>query len=101
VCFHEQVLCRSGGSGDPRRLDEWKLRTFDGLALEGNGPFQTERMPPGKYKVVVEAHRQLRRGEVRGMSWPFPEWFATAAVNVPESGEPPKVRLMMRPYDAH
>ena len=85
-------------SGDPRKLDEWKLRTFDGLALEGNGPFKTERIPPGKYKVVVEAYKQETREEMSHTGIRLPKWIGTAGVNVPESGEPPKVRLMMRPF---
>ncbi len=88
-------------SGDPRsKLDEWKLRTFDGLALEGNGPFKTERIPPGKYKVVVQAYRQETRKEMSRSGWRLPKWIGTADVTVPESGEPPNVRLMMRLYDA-
>ncbi len=88
-------------SGDPRNRDDWKLRTFDGLALEGNGPFKTERIPPGKYKVVVEAYRQETRGEMTSTGWRLPKWIGTADVDVPESGEPPNVRLIMRSYDAH
>ena len=88
-------------SGDPRKLDDWKLRTFDGLALQGNGPFKTERIPPGKYKVVVEAYKQETPGEMSRSGWRLPKWTGTADVDVPESGEPPKVRLMMHSYDAH
>ena len=88
-------------SGDPRNSDDWMLPTFDGLALEGNGTFKTERIPPGKYKVVVEAYRQETREEMSRSGWRLPKWTGTAEVDVPESGEPPKVRLMMRPYDAH
>ena len=86
-------------SGDPRKLDDWKLPTFDGLALVGNGSFTTERIPPGKYKVVVEAYKQETPGEMSGSGWRLPKWTAAADVDVPETGEPPKVRLMMRPYD--
>ncbi|NQT11184.1 MAG: biopolymer transporter ExbD [Planctomycetes bacterium] len=88
-------------SGDPRARDEWKLRTFDGLSLQGNGSFQTERIPPGKYQVVVEAYKQETPEEMSLSGWRLPKWMGTADVDVPESGEPPKVRLMMRPYEAH
>jgi beta-lactamase regulating signal transducer with metallopeptidase domain/protocatechuate 3,4-dioxygenase beta subunit len=87
-------------SGDPRNRDDWKLRTFDGLALEGNGPFKTERIPPGKYKVVVEAYKQETREEMSRSGWRLPKWTAAADVDVPESGAPPKVRVIMRPRDA-
>ena len=90
-------------SGDPRQLDEWRPRTFDGLALEGNGPFKTERLLPGKYEVVVEAYKAYKRKtreEMSRLDRRRPKWFGTARVNVPESGEPPKVRVMMRPDDA-
>jgi hypothetical protein len=88
-------------SGDPRKLDDWKLPTFDGLALEGNGPFKTERIPPGKYKVVVEAYKQETPKEMSRSGWRLPKWTGTADIDVPKSGEPPKARLIMRLYDAH
>ncbi len=88
-------------SGNPRNSDDWKLPTFDGLALEGNGSFQTERIPPGKYKVVVEAYKQETPGEMSHSGWRLPKWTAAADVDVSKSGEPPKAHLIMRPYDAH
>ncbi len=88
-------------SGDPRNDDDWKLRTFDGLALEGNGSFKTERIPPGKYKVVVEAYKQETPGEMSLSGWRLPKWTGTADVDVVESGDPPKVRVTMHSYDAH
>ncbi|NQU20499.1 MAG: HEAT repeat domain-containing protein [Candidatus Nealsonbacteria bacterium] len=87
-------------SGDPRNRDDWKLRTFDGLALEDNGPFKTERISPGKYKVVVEAYRQETREEMARSGMRLPKWTGTAEVDVPESGEPPKVRVTMHLRDA-
>ncbi len=95
VCIRDHRV-----GGDPRGINEdWKLPTFDGLALEGNGSFMTERIPPGKYKVIVKAYRQETPEEKSRSGIRLPKWIATADVEVPESGEPPKARLTMRPYD--
>ncbi|MBN2294292.1 MAG: DUF1549 domain-containing protein [Pirellulales bacterium] len=87
-------------SSNPRNLGDWKLPTSDGLALEGNDSFKTERIEPGKYKVVAEAYRQETPEEMTYSGVRLPKWIGTAIVNVPESGDPPNVRVEMREYDA-
>nr|MDA3857583.1 carboxypeptidase-like regulatory domain-containing protein [Roseovarius sp.] len=87
-------------SGDPQGRTDWKLPTFDGLSLDGNGEFTTERIAPGQYKIIATANR-TETAEERGRSGlRLPAWVGSAIVTVPETGEAPRVRVEMKPYSA-
>ncbi len=82
-------------SGSPHSRDDWKRTTFDGLALEGNGPFTTERMEPGQYKVIAEAYAAETPGQGMRSGIRAPTWLGAAKVTVPAEGNPPEVEIKM------
>ncbi len=85
-------------TGDPRDSADWKLPTFDGMGLDGNGQFTTERIAPGQYKIIATAYRTETPEERGSHGWRLPTWIGASIVTVPETGEPPRVRVEMKPY---
>jgi hypothetical protein len=88
-------------SGDPRGRTDWKLPTFDGVGLDEAGEFTTECIPPGQYKVIATANRTESPEERRSTGLRLPAWVGSATVTVPETGDPPRVRVEMKPYSPH
>jgi hypothetical protein len=85
-------------TGDPRAKTDRKLPTFDGLGLDGAGAFKTERIAPGEYRIVATAYRTETPEERSRSGWRLPAWVGTATVTVPDAGDPPYVRVEMKPY---
>jgi hypothetical protein len=82
-------------TANPKRMDEWKLATFDGVVTDAQGRFTTSRIPPGTYAVVANSFPE-RRGDQHGMGWLLPDFVGSAKVTVPEQGAPPEVRIAMK-----
>ena len=84
-------------TGNPRKLDEWKLTTYDAVTCGADGRFRTARIPPGTYTVIANVYRPEPPGGVFRTGWRLPDLVGVAKVTVPKSGAPPRVRILPKP----
>ena len=63
----------------------------------GQADFRTERIPPGRYEVLVEAYAPLTDAQRRMSGIILPTLTATKTIHVPEEGEPPSLSLELAP----
>lgn len=78
-----------------RPLSYLSTTVFDSRLCAADGTFTTERLAPGRYKIIVEGYvvtpERLRiSGEI------LPSYLAVATVTVPKTGEPPKVEVKLK-----
>ena len=89
---------QEGPGGDPVSVPDSPVArvatTFDDVALRDNGPFTTERIPPGEYRVIVAVYRKQPSFEGFRPYLPLtPHWRGEAKVTVPADGEGPHVEV--------
>ncbi len=85
-------------TGDTYNIDEWKLTTFDFLTCDVTGRFRSARIPPGFYTVIANAYKPESQTGGRMMSgYRLPDFIGTTKVKVPKDGQPPYVRIEMKP----
>jgi hypothetical protein len=74
------------------RVDE----ATEALKCDATGRFKTPRLRPGNYVIVAESYKPKTQGQLFGAARPA-EYRASAELTVPEQGEAPQIRLLMRP----
>jgi len=68
----------------------------DSVACGPDGKFRTSRIRPGRYNVTIEAHVSKDPSGLLYTGERAPAFFGSAVVTVPASGEPVRVRILMK-----
>ena len=70
---------------DPFADRSWPI-VLASLTAKKDGTFRSERIPPGKYRLVAEAYRKLTPEEQFRTGWVSPAFRVGLEIDVPESG---------------
>ena len=71
---------------------------LDTVTCGPDGKFKTSRIPPGRYHVYAEAYAPVTPEQASSTGWNAPAFVGSAEVTVPATGEPARVRLLMKPW---
>jgi len=92
------VYVRSpGATGDARARSEWSLPCFDALTFGADGRFETARLEPGNYTVVVEVFEPEPPSSVFRSGIRLPNYTGIAKVTITADTPPPLVKIPIHP----
>jgi hypothetical protein len=92
------VYVRSpGATGDARAPSEWSLPCFDALTFGEDGRFETARLQPGNYTVLVEVFEPEPRSSVVRTGIRLPNYTGIAKLTITADTAPPLVKIPIHP----